>query len=419
MIRQEVSEEERTKEIEGLLARYLLPRIEHLPSPAFVLSEEVLLANLDEYLNFLRPLSVQLLSSCKPCTFDFVLASMADRVAGFDVSSLAEARWVRKVVGSKPIHFSSPSLSLSNWKAIASAADCVNVNSLSMLQRIEPLWGEQGSRLGLRINPGISSAKDSRYDPARPGSKLGVPRPLFERLAHELSGLRSLSGLHFHICCESRSFVSITESLGWLIRAARPLLEKVEYLNFGGGWSRPSRMSQREELAAALERVRQVSSARIYAEPGSGLVRDAGVLFTRVIDVLDSGAGQVAIVDSHVGHAPEVYEYRWSPELFAPGNDVQAEGHEYEVAGSSCLAGDVFGKYRFHRPLEIGQPLFFHHLGAYSWAKASTFNGLLLPSVFRMATDGSLREMQRSDPSRYWDHWRTDDPNRSQSRIDP
>lgn len=379
-----------------------------MDTPAFVYLDAVLEANLDEYLSFLAPLGVDLLYSAKPCTLDFVVRACAKRTAGIDVSSPGEAMLVRGFLGgSVPLHFTSPGLSARNWRAVAEVADYVNVNSLSMLEWLETNAGGPGPRLGLRVNTGRSVAKDTRYDPARPGSKLGVPPVLFEEWASEVSD-PPISGLHFHIGCESSTYGATIASLEWLMRAAAPLLVGLEYVNIGGGWLRPTGMDGLDEFCTVIGKLRACGVQSIFTEPGTGLIREAGLLVTRVTDVIDSGAGMVAVVDSHVGHAPETFEYDWDPDVYSPGNEVVADGgYEYEVVGCTPLAGDIFGRYRFHRPLEIGQPLFFHLLGAYAFARAAPFTGVLLPSLYRLTQSGELFAVKDPEFSPYRDMWRT------------
>ena len=50
-------------------------------------------------------------------------------------------------------------------------------------------------------------------------------------------------------------------------------------------------------------------------------------------------------------------------------------------AGSTCLAGDIFGTYKLPVALEVGQRVVFEEAGAYSLAKAHRFNGVNLPQV--------------------------------------
>ncbi len=66
------------------------------------------------------------------------------------------------------------------------------------------------------------------------------------------------------------------------------------------------------------------------------------------------------------------------------------EGFSYVLAGSTCLAGDLFGTYRFAEPLAIGSRVLFPAMGAYSLVKAHMFNGQPLPNIYLERGDGTV-----------------------------
>ena len=76
------------------------------------------------------------------------------------------------------------------------------------------------------------------------------------------------------------------------------------------------------------------------------------------------------------------------------------------LAGSTCLAGDVFGTYRFPEPLAVGQKIAFEGAGAYTLVKAHRFNGMNLPQVGMLNCDGQYRVVKTfgyGDFASYWD----------------
>jgi len=52
------------------------------------------------------------------------------------------------------------------------------------------------------------------------------------------------------------------------------------------------------------------------------------------------------------------------------------------LAGSTCLAGDVFGEYALQAETKIGDTVVFRNVGAYSLVKANRFNGHALPNIY-------------------------------------
>ena len=68
--------------------------------------------------------------------------------------------------------------------------------------------------------------------------------------------------------------------------------------------------------------------------------------------------------------------------------------HEYMVCGKSCLAGDIFGEFRFERPLQIGDRLSFQDAAGYTMVKKNWFNGVNMPAIVIRRLDGSI-DIQR------------------------
>ena len=142
------------------------------------------------------------------------------------------------------------------------------------------------------------------------------------------------------------------------------------------------------EEAASL--IRDRHGAEVVIEPGAAFVRDSGYMVASVLDLFDSDGKEVAVLDTTVNHMPEVFEYQFRPDILG---HTDAGAHEYVLAGMSCLAGDVFGEYRFDEPLSIGSRVVFTDAGAYTIVKASTFNGIPLPTVYELRDDGTFVEM--------------------------
>jgi carboxynorspermidine decarboxylase len=125
----------------------------------------------------------------------------------------------------------------------------------------------------------------------------------------------------------------------------------------------------------------------VLFEPGTGLVYGAGTLVSTVVDVLQSGGEDVAVLDTSVSHAPEVLEFQYMPEVVGEERDGC---HPYIVAGASCLVSDTFGRHCMAEKLEVGSRVTITEVGAYSLVKASWFNGIALPTVYSRAPDGTL-----------------------------
>ena len=382
-------------------------------TPAFVYDEGVM----HRLLDYTAPLRTGgrcgVLFALKSFSFASALRVMAPRLDGFAASSLFEARLARSVVGDGgSVHITTPGLRGDEIDEIGSLCDYVSFNSLGQWRMHSP--GLRGrTNCGIRVNPQLSFADDCRYDPCRPQSKLGVPLDaLAEVYRADPSQLDGVGGLLVHSNCDSPDFSELQSTVDHLRMRIPGLLQQVEWVNLGGGYlfedddGEPGH--NLDGLCRTIAGLRSDYGVRVFVEPGSGLIRAAGYFVATVLDMFESGGATVAVLDTSVNHMPEVFEYGFQPSVvgaFEATDDAdKAEGaeddeaaHEYLLAGCTCLAGDLFGTYRFTEPLAVGDRVVFSNSGSYTLAKASMFNGVALPSVYALTSAGDL--VLQSSPS--------------------
>ena len=123
-------------------------------------------------------------------------------------------------------------------------------------------------------------------------------------------------------------------------------------------------------------------------EPGSAIAWRTGILYTTVLDVLDSQGIDVAILDtSFAAHMPDTLEMPYKPAIRGAYQEPEAGKPTYRLGGMTCLAGDYMGDYSFDKPLEIGDKIIFEDMIHYTMVKTTTFNGVNLPSIGIWETD--------------------------------
>ena len=379
--------------------------LEAISTPAFVYDERAM----HRLLDYVRPLresgQCDVLFAVKSFSFAPALQVMAPRLDGFAVSSLYEARLARSVLGSRgSLHITTPGFRPDEMAEISSLSDFVAFNSLGQWERFAPLLRDRTSP-GLRVNPQLSFADDCRYDPCRPHSKLGVPLDdLAETFRDEPGRLNGVRGLLLHSNCDSQDFGELRATVDRLGECVPGLLRQVEWVNLGGGYlfeEDDEPCGDMDELCRIVASLRSESGARVIIEPGSGLIRSTGYIVASVLDLFRSDGVAVAVLDTTVNHMPEVFEYGFHPDVSGAASPVEESPcdapHEYMLAGCTCLAGDLFGAYRFPDRLQVGDRVVFRNSGSYTLVKASTFNGVALPSIYALKADGELA--LKSDPS--------------------
>jgi carboxynorspermidine decarboxylase len=358
-------------------------------TPAFVYDEGAIADKLRVASSIRADTGCKVLYAMKPLALVDALRLMAAALDGLAASSLFEATLAYEVLaggGRGTVHVTTPGFRPDEIAALDRLCNYVAFNSLGQWERYGPrLSGAR--KCGLRVNPKLPLVEDERYNPCRPGSKLGAPIEELEKLAERQSArLQGLAGLHFHTNCDSESFD------GWLATVERlderldGLLRRLAWVNLGGGYLLDA-PEELPALARAVGLLRSKYGVEVFIEPGAAFVRDAGYIIASVIDLFTCDGREIAVLDTTVNHMPEVFEYQFEPEV--EGHDDDAE-HEYTLAGCTCLAGDVFGDYAFDEPLEVGARVVFTEAGAYTTVKSHMFNGVNMPAIYACTDSGEL-----------------------------
>lgn len=357
-----------------------------LETPAMVYDERRLQDSLAAAVRPAREAGCRILYSLKACSLISVLNRIADAVDGFACSSVFEARVARSICKPKQtIHFTSPGLRDSDFDELSAACDYLSFNSLTQWQRVRR---KENLRLkcGMRLNPQISFVNDARYDPCQPNSKLGVTPHELSR-AFATGKLNGVSGLHVHNNCDAVNLSQLLATVTHIESTAGDLLAASRWINLGGGYLF-DQATDVQPFLKAVEILKCRNVPDVFVEPGAAIVDNAGCLVATVIDLFDSEGKTVAVLDTTVNHMPEVFEFQYEPDVLDHLDDGK---YCYVLAGSTCLAGDIFGEYAFSRPVKVGSPIVFAGCGAYSTVKAHMFNGINLPAVYTLSVDGDLK----------------------------
>ncbi|MDE2843066.1 MAG: 2Fe-2S ferredoxin, partial [Chloroflexota bacterium] len=301
------------------------------------------------------------------------------------------------------IHFTSPGIRLRDAAELAGLCDYVSYNSLGQWRNTGAYFDGRASQ-GLRVNPGMSFLDDERYDPCRQHSKLGIPIDVLANM-DSLEGLGGgkPEGLLVHTNCESTDFLELQQTVDCLQQRLPHLLEQASWINLGGGYLLPEGVDL-APLRTTIERLQREYGVVVFLEPGAAFVRSAGHMVSTTLDIFDSGGKRVAVLDSTVNHMPELLEFDFEPDVACHQDDGE---WEYLLAGCTCLAGDVFGEYRFERPLGVGDRVVFNNAGSYTLAKAHTFNGVNLPTLYSVSPEGRLKLLREFDYEDYAARWKT------------
>ncbi len=358
-------------------------------TPAYVYSESILRRTASDALSLALQAGCKLLYTLKPCGLTGVLETLTPYVHGFSASSVFETRLAREVaLAGQSLHCYSPAFSVEDMYDVLSSVDYLSLNSMTQLEMAAALGVGTDASIGLRVNPEMGFAADSRYDPCRPHSKLGVPKSDFQRLLSASQVRSRLEGVHVHNNCESEDLAQLAMTAE-SIEGTLGILDDPTWVNLGGGYYLGADIDP-EPLAQVVRKLASEFGVTVFIEPGTALVQQSGMLVSEVLDVFESGGKRIAVLDASTSHMPEVFEYDFAPSVSGPSTGGDSATI---LAGKSCLAGDVFGEHYFMDPLRVGDRVAIMDAGSYSQSRAAPFNGIPIPSSYLLREDGRLERM--------------------------
>lgn len=353
-----------------------------IPSPCFILEEELLRKNLELIDSVQKAAGCRIILALKGFSMYSAFPIVKEYLSGATASSLNEVKLINDFMGYQS-HTYMPAYLDSEFGEIMERSSHITFNSLSQWERFRERVeaykaANPGKTLscGIRVNPQYSEVATDMYNPCVPGSRLGVTR---DKLPDELPA--GIDGIHFHTLCENGSD-TLERTLAALEERFGDLLHQAKWLNMGGGHLMTREGYDISKLIKLVSTIKEKYNVDVILEPGSAIAWRTGILYTTVLDVLDSQGIDVAILDtSFAAHMPDTLEMPYKPAIRGAHQEPVAGKPTYRLGGMTCLAGDYMGDYSFDKPLEIGDKIIFEDMIHYTMVKTTTFNGVNLPSI--------------------------------------
>ncbi|HEY0212269.1 MAG TPA: carboxynorspermidine decarboxylase [Paenirhodobacter sp.] len=347
-----------------------------LPTPHYLIDEARLLQNMQKIAWLRQASGAKALLALKCFATWSAFDIMRPYMDGTTSSSLYELRLGHEKFG-KETHAYSVAWADGEIDEACGYADKIIFNTIAQLQRFQTQSAH--IKRGVRLNPRFSTSSFDLADPARPFSRLG------EWDVGKLLAVADLiSGVMIHYNCENRDFDLFDQQLTRIETEFAPLLERLEWVSLGGGIHFTGDDYPIEKLAARLRAFSERFGVQVYLEPGEASITQSTTLEVSVLDILDNGK-QIAIVDSSIeAHMLDLLIYRENAKL------PQQGAHAYQIAGKSCLAGDIFGEAQFAVPLNVGDRISVADAAGYTMVKKNWFNGVQMPAIAIRRVDGSI-----------------------------
>lgn len=257
----------------------------------------------------------------------------------------------------------------------------LNANCLEELPRIA---GKKHLRLGLRINPMLSSGAPEVFDVSRKVSKFGVPISMRNEIIQAYLDYPELEGLHMHIGSQISKMdataraVRLLYDLGLDIQQARKengISQALTYLDIGGGfpavYEEGEQQTGMERLVAYIQDYcpKVFTEYEVFTEFGRFVHAHNAWVLSDVEYVTPYQEQPIAMV--HTGADMFVRE------IYQPGSPrhqmsvLDADGflkpsgeHSAHIAGPLCFAGDFIDKNRILADIKEGDKLVIADAGA-------------------------------------------------------
>jgi carboxynorspermidine decarboxylase len=358
--------------------------LSNLPSPCWLLEEEKLQKNLELISNIKQQSGAKVLLALKGYALWKSFPLIKPYLDGCCASGLHEAQLADETF-SKEVHTYSPAFKEEEIEEIARISHHLVFNSPAQFHRFSTQAKKinPSLSLGLRVNPEYSESPKEIYNPCGLYSRLGTT---LENMDESILSL--CDGLHFHALCEqdSSALENVLKNFEEKFAAYIP---QMKWINFGGGHHITREGYDTKKLIALIKNFKEKYDVEVYLEPGEAVGWETGPLITTVLDIVHNGM-DIAILDSSAeAHMPDTIIMPYRADVRDAG-EAGEKKYTYRLAGNTCLAGDIMGDYSFDAPLHIGDKVIFEDQMHYTMVKATTFNGVKLPSIAIQRKDGTV-----------------------------
>lgn len=353
-------------------------KTETLNTPYYLIDERRLLKNLKIIQSIRRCSGAKSVLALKCFSIWSTFGLMKQYMDGTTASSVYEARLGYEKFG-KETQVYSVGYSQEDITQLSRFVDKIIFNSSSQLERFYPYV--RGLKVGLRLNPRVSCSRFDLADPARKFSRLGViDKQSLVRV------LPLISGVMFHFNCENDDFRNFSDNLDYISHNYADILNRLEWVSLGGGLYFTKQGYPLKNFCQKLKEFGRYFKVQVYLEPGESAITQSAELVTTVLDIVRNKI-DIAIVDASIeAHMLDLLIYRENAAIKNSG----IGRFKYMIAGRSCLAGDIFGSFRFKSRLKVGNLIKFSDAAGYTMVKKNWFNGLKMPVIAVKRLNGKV-----------------------------
>ncbi|MCX7957366.1 MAG: carboxynorspermidine decarboxylase [Endomicrobia bacterium] len=349
-----------------------------IKTPFYFIDEKKLLNNLKILKRIKEKTGIKIVLALKCFSTWSVFNLIQEYLDGTTSSSLYETRLGYEKFG-KETHAYCVGYKLEELKEIKKYANTIIFNSISQLKKY--YYEVKELSIGIRINPSVSYSQFDLANPSRRYSRLGVVDKSDIKKVINL-----IDGVMFHFNCENDNFENLSKNLDFISEKYKDIFPKIKWVSLGGGIYLTKRGYPVMDFIKKIKEFNSKFKLQLYLEPGEAVITESAELVTTIVDIVHNEL-DIAIVDASTeAHMLDLLIYKTPAKLKSASNGK----YQYIIAGRSCLAGDIFGTYRFNKKLKIGDRIRIQDAAGYTMVKKNWFNGLQMPSIVVKRLNGDI-----------------------------
>jgi diaminopimelate decarboxylase len=340
--------------------------------------------------------------------------------AGLEAASAGELELSLRLAPPDRILLDSPAKTRPELERAIASGVHVNLDNLQEVARVAAMKPRlaKGQVIGLRVNPVVGAGTILSTSTAMAGSKFGVDLEIYgDEVRRAYAEHDWLTGLHVHVGSAGIDLDLLARGVARTVELAEDLEsrgKRLALVDIGGGLPVDPVPPPFAEYVARLRSGVPALFAgrwRIATEMGRRVFGPCGILVSRVEYTKRSGLKRIATV--HAGgdlliRPVFVPDY---PPLKITVHDAQGRpksGSEpWDVAGPLCFSGDLIARNHPLPPIEPGDLLVVHGMGAYTFSHSTRYNSRPLPPIWGWRSSGPLELLRRGQTleeiADFWD----------------
>jgi diaminopimelate decarboxylase len=285
----------------------------------------------------------------------------------------------------------------------------ISVDSLSQLELLGRL--NPGSKVAIRINPGIGAGHHKKVITGGLSTKFGIDIKFIDDVKKILDRYKLiLTGINQHIGSLFMDSGPYLKSAEIILDIARQF-ESIKFIDFGGGFGVPYNKQNNEpplDLRKLGEKLGQIignwtktygRQVTFIIEPGRYIVAESAILLGRVTAIkLNYNLKYIGTdIGFNVLPRPMIYDSHHDIEIYRNNALKSAKTENVWIVGNMCETGDIIAK---DRPLpEIFENDIIGILdsGAYAFSMSSNYNNRLRPAEVLIDKNGNDKLIRKRE----------------------